>query len=118
MTEIIFRIVELGVMIAVVVYLHIVRKIHENERAAEIFDNIQMWADIIVRWAADRLHGESGESRRNAAINALKEIRDRIGIDITDDQIAMIISSAYMMMMEDTTPLDGIELIDNPEFET
>ena len=118
MTEIIFRVIELFVMLAVLGYVAWMKKIREGERAAEIFDNIQMWADIVVRWAADRLDGEPGESRRNAAINALKDIRDRLGIELTDDQIAMLISSAYRVMMEDAIEVDGTELIGNIGFET
>lgn len=112
MTEIVFQVIQLCVMIAVLCYLRAVKKVREDERATEIFDNIQLWADIVVRWAADRLGEDSGEVRRKAAINALKEIRDRLGVDLSDDQLAMLVSSAYRVMMEDTFELDNIDVIE------
>lgn len=109
MTEIIFRIIELGVMVAVLIYVMAINKIRENEKASAMFDEVQGWADIVVRWAADRLNSEPGEQRRTAAIGALKEIRDKLGIQLTDEQVAMLVSSAYMMMSEDNIVIEKYE---------
>lgn len=110
MAEIIFRVIEIIVMLAVLGYLAAIKKIDENDRARDIFTNMQEWAAIIVRWAADRLDAHPGEDRRAAAVNALKAIRDKAGIELTDEQIGMLISSAYTMMMEDIIEIDD-ELI-------
>ena len=117
MAEIIFRVVELIVMLTVLGYVAGMKKLRENEKAVEAFDNIQLWADIVVRWAADRLNSEPGEQRRTAAIGALKEVRDMLGLKLTDEQIAMLVSSAYRMMMEDTFELDNVEVPESVEGE-
>lgn len=114
MSEIIFRVIELLVMLAVLGYVAGMKKIREDERASEIFDNMQMWADIVVRWAADRLDCNPGEDRREAAVTALKQVRDKLDIELTDEQVAMLVSSAYRVMMEDTFEIDEVYEIEEP----
>lgn len=114
MTEIVFRIMELVVMLAVLGYMAAVKKINENDKAQAAFDNIQMWADIVVRWAADRLDCHPGEDRREAAVTALKQVRDKLSIELTDEQVAMLVSSAYRVMMEDTFEIDEVYEIEEP----
>ena len=61
MSEIIFRVIELLVMLAVLGYVAGMKKIREDERASEIFDNMQMWADIGPRTVLTVIRERTGE---------------------------------------------------------
>lgn len=120
--SIIFGVLWIITMIAAGLYVKAEQAIKKDIRKYETFIELQNWAEIAVRWAQDRLGDQMGHNRRIAAINALKEIRDKLGIDISDDQIGMLISSAYAIMTEktivsETLPDKEIEMPDLSELE-
>lgn len=100
MSEIIFKLIEIAVMLGVLFYVRAIVPHAEQDQWQKIFEEIQTWALIAVHWAQDRLWTEPGTDRRKAAVNALKQIRDQLGLQqaLTDDQIYMLISDAYMVM--------------------
>ena len=66
-------------------------------------ENIAMlrdWASDSVRWAQDLMKTASGDERRFAVINTLKEIRTECNLNITDDQINVLVRAAYIAMKE------------------
>ena len=103
MAEIIFSAVELVVMLAVLFCVRMILPKIEQDEWESILSEFRDWALIAVKWAQDRLGTEPGEDRRRAAVNALKQIRDQMGLQelITDDQVYMLVSDAYMVMQSE-----------------
>ena len=79
-----------------------------DERVSRALAELHEWADIAVRYAKDIGEQEDldGDARRTAAITMLTRIRDKIGLDITDDQIIMLIRAAYTVMASEDAQSD------------
>lgn len=99
-SDILFGILWIATVLLAWFYAKTTKKIETNDRLYMLFDRMYEWAEIVVRWVDDRLKDEDGNNKRTAAINALKEIRDKLGIEISDDQLGMLISAAYKNMVE------------------
>lgn len=87
----------------------------DDERVSRTLSELQEWAEIAVRYAKDIGEQEdlTGDNRRKAAINVLTQIRDRYDIDISDDQIVMLVRSAYTVMASEDAQSDlyrGLEV--------
>lgn len=61
----------------------------------------ERWAQNAVRWAQDWLQHRSGEERRDTVLSALQTINEDKRLGLTDEQIDILVRSAYTVMMEE-----------------
>ena len=56
------------------------------------------WAAKFVVWAREFKKTESGEKKMEAVVKQLKEIAEKAGMDVTEDQLKAIAQTAYEAM--------------------
>lgn len=56
------------------------------------------WAAKFVVWAREFKKAESGEKKMEAVVKQLKEIAEKAGMDVTEDQLKAIAQTAYEAM--------------------
>lgn len=76
-------------------------KLKQNEDYMNTFDKLQDLASVAVRWAQDRMGKDTGEERRRAAVSALMQYRDMLEMELSDEQIEMLVSAAYTIMIDE-----------------
>lgn len=87
----------------------------KDEQYSALLTRFEDWAAIAVRYAKDWGEQEhmSGSDRRRIAVQAMKELRDKLNLDdISDEQIEMLIRAAYTIMVDESE-----ELSFDPDFE-
>ncbi len=79
-------------------------KMHKDEENVQsALKEIQDWAEIAVRAAKDI--GDSkiemtGSEKAEYAYNILTDVRDKLALDLSDEQLMLLIRSAYTVMKE------------------
>lgn len=95
-----------AVTIAVVSVIARWWKAHKDEESVQsAFTELQEWAGIVVRAAKDLGATDldmTGEDKRLYAQRVLKEVREKLGLDITDEQIEMLVRHAYTVMCDES----------------
>ena len=87
----------------------------KDDQYSALLTRFEDWAAIAVRYAKDWGEQEhmSGSDRRRIAVQAMKELRDKLNLDdISDEQIEMLIRAAYTIMVDESE-----ELSFDPDFE-
>ena len=85
----------------------------DNEHVQAVFSEIKDWAAIAVRAVKDLGDGDlemTGTEKRDYAVKVLSDIRDKIGFDISDEQLELLIRHAYTVMMDEAK--DDVYLIE------
>ena len=87
----------------------------DDEGVQAAFSNLKDWANIVVRATEDIGYAMemTGEEKLRYAIRSLKELRDKIGIDITDEQVEMLVRAAYTSFCVEES--GDVYLLDNEE---
>lgn len=91
------------------------QELKHDERYIDALNQLHTFADFVVRYAKD-LGDENdidGRDRRQIACKALQEIRDNLGLDITDEQIELLVRANYQVIKgeEQVYVLEG-EVVD------
>lgn len=89
-------------------------KDEENVQAA--FAELKDWAEIAVRAAKDL--GDSkmemtGSEKAEYAFMVLRDVREKLGIDITDEQLMLLIRNAYTVMVDESA--EPVYLVEGKE---
>lgn len=80
----------------------------KDEQYSALLTRFEDWAAIAVRYAKDWGEQEhmSGSDRRRIAVQAMKDLRDKLNLDdISDEQIEMLIRAAYTIMVDESEEL-------------
>ena len=67
---------------------------------ASKFEIIVAWAEKFVAWAAYFKKDKTGKEKMEAVISELRDIADKYGIEITDNQLKAIAQAAYDQMVK------------------
>lgn len=67
---------------------------------ASKFEIIVAWAEKFVAWAAYFKKDKTGKEKMEAVISELRDIADKYGIEITDNQLKAIAQAAYDQMIK------------------
>lgn len=79
-------------------------KAHKDEENVQsAFAEIMDWAEIAVRAAKDL--GDSklemtGSEKAEYAFEILKDVREKLGVDLSDEQLMLLIRHAYTVMVD------------------
>lgn len=104
MNDIIFKVINLVVMIATLVVVRYVVPWIKKKVGAETLSTVAEWAKKAVLYAEQVMTASTGEEKKQAVTEIIKEIVNANKIDITDEQIDILIESAVKQMnMEQTT---------------
>jgi LL-H family phage holin len=104
MNEIIFQAVNLVVMIATLVVVRYIVPWIKDKIGAEALNTVAEWAKKAVLYAEQVMTAATGEEKKAAVTELLKEIVEANKISITDQQIDILIESAVKQMnMEEST---------------
>lgn len=90
----------------------------DEESVQMAFAELMDWADIVVKAAEDLGHVAemTGEEKLRYAVRSLGEVRDKIGLDITDEQVEMLVRAAYQTFASESYLIEETEFIeDEPE---
>lgn len=89
----------------------------EDERYQAALDKLHEWAAFTVRYAKDigEENDMEGRDRREIAVQALSDMRDKLDLDIDDTQILMLVRAAYTIMKDEGQ--EPVYLIENNEDE-
>lgn len=104
MNDIIFQIINLVVMVATLVIVRYVVPWIKKKVGAETLNTVSEWARKAVLYAEQVMTASTGEEKKQAVTEIIKEIVKANKINITDEQIDILIESAVKQMnMEQTT---------------
>ncbi len=104
MNEIVFQAVNLVVMIATLVVVRYIVPWIKDKIGAEALNTVAEWAKKAVLYAEQVMTAATGEEKKAAVTELLKEIVAANKISITDQQIDILIESAVKQMnMEEST---------------
>ena len=97
MNDIIILAVQLGITVAAfVVGKYVFPNLPKN--VTDKLTTLSQWAAQFVVWAKEFMKKQTGEEKRAAVVEKLKEIADEAGIEVTEDQLRAIAQSAYNAM--------------------
>lgn len=94
----------LGIVIARYVIPWLKSRVDDKKMA-----EAEKWADRVVRWAQDWLQASPGEERRNNVLSVLQTINEDKRLGLTEEQIDILVRSAYTVMMEEMAKSYGTE---------
>ena len=98
MSDILFEVLKLIVMVgALLIGVRVLPYLKANI-AADKIDSFRTWALDAVLYAQQMLWSETGETRKRVVFDILTRIRDKQNIDITDDQIDILIEAAVKQL--------------------
>lgn len=92
MSTIVFEIVKLIVMVGAAAFAAAWAVTRERHGAK--VDEFITWAEKAVLWAQQVYWAETGEARKSVAMEFLKVIRNRYKVNISDEQISVLIEAA------------------------
>lgn len=80
------------------------KAVKDEEKVKTAFNELKEWAEIAVRSVQDLGAdvGMSGENKRLYAQGVLYDIRDKLELDITNEQIEMLVRHAYTVMCDES----------------
>lgn len=75
----------------------------DEEQVQAAFKELQEWAAIAVRAAQDIGNNTemTGTEKADFAFNTLVEVRNKLAIDISDEQLRLLIRAAYTVMLDE-----------------
>lgn len=110
MTEMIFELIKIIVMVgAFLIGVRILPYLKENV-ASDKIDSLRVWAQDAVLYAQQLLWSESGEVRKAVVMGILADIRDSQNINLTDEQLEILVEAAVKQLRID----EEISYIDVP----
>lgn len=65
------------------------------------FETAYAWAKVAVLWAQQILWSQSGEERKSLVTDFMKMIRSKYKINLTDEQVEVLIEAAVNQMNTD-----------------
>lgn len=92
-------------------------KAHKDEENVQsAFAELKDWAEIAVRAAKDL--GDSklemtGSEKAEYAFIVLKDVRDKLGLDLTDEQLMLLVRHAYTVMVDESA--EPVYLVEGKE---
>lgn len=101
MTDIIFELINLVVMIAAAVVARYLIPWIKERIGTEKLNTVAEWAKKAVLYAEQVMTSATGEEKKEAVTAILKEIVEANNISITDEQIDILIESAVKQMNMD-----------------
>ena len=99
--------------IITVIVFTLVKKAEQAVKEDELLTNklltLKDFAEVGVKWAQDHMWQEAGVDRRKAAVKALRQYRDMLGLDLTEDQLEALVSVAYKVMKNEEAEVYVVE---------
>ncbi len=92
-------------------------KAHKDEDSVQAaFAELRDWAEIAVRAAKDL--GDSkmemtGSEKAEYAFMILRDVREKLGLDLTDEQLMLLVRHAYTVMVDESE--DPVYLVEGKE---
>ena len=103
-----FEIVKVALMAIVAGVTIYVIPLIKNRIGNEKLEYLDRWVLNAVMWAEQVLTASDGAEKKEAVMNVLKKIRDEKKIDITDEQIEILLEAAVQAIKNAPETLDEL----------
>lgn len=100
MNEITFEVLKLIVMIGAGFMIGVYGTLRTKH--GQDFDTAYSWAKVAVLWAQQILWAKTGMERKGLVTDFMQMIRNKYKINLTDEQIEVLIEAAVNQMNTDT----------------
>ena len=98
MNQMIFEIIKVVVMAIFAGLTIYVIPYFKTKIGNERLEMMDRWATNAVLYAEQFLNSKTGEEKKTAVLSFLKDVRDKNNIQITDEQLEVLLESAVMGM--------------------